>query len=137
MFDQPIPSNNQTPPKKILLVEDDNSIRRFIEIILQKANYAVISAEDGLAGLSLALNEQFDAVVTDAMMPNLSGFDLCRMLRQKSGYKNIPLIILSGFANETEPDHQADAYLLKGNDLKHSLTAKLGELFDCRELMIN
>jgi CheY-like chemotaxis protein len=135
MFDTILP-NNQAPPKKILLVEDDNSIRRFIEVILQKANYLVTPAEDGLSAMQLALADQFDAIVTDAMMPNLSGFDLCRILRQNSFYKDIPLIILSGFSDELAEQHQADAYLLKGNELKETLTQKLSELLG-REFVTN
>jgi CheY-like chemotaxis protein len=137
MFENIPSTNDQTPSKKILLVEDDNSIRRFIEIILQKEGYLVTSAEDGLAGMKLALESPFDAVVSDALMPNLSGFDLCRILRQNPNYKEIPFIILSGFNDTSEQQHQADAYLLKGNDLKENLTKKLAELLVKIEPVIN
>ena len=110
--------------KKVLLAEDDDSMRRFIEIILQKADYEVLTAEDGLAAMQIALETKLDAVVADAIMPHLSGYDLCRMLRGNAETKEVPLIILSGLANEDSDDLQnclADAFLMKDANLKHRL----------------
>ena len=91
---------NKSYKKKILLAEDDDSMRRFLEVILRKANYDVVSAEDGLVAMKAALEIEFDAVVADAVMPNMTGYDLCRMLRQNADKKQIPLIILSGLNQE-------------------------------------
>lgn len=116
--------------KKILLAEDDGSMRRFLEITLQKADYAVVSAEDGLAAMKFALADEFSAVVADAMMPNLSGYDLCRILRQNPETKKIPFVILSGFDQSNSPESQnclADAYLLKGANLKDELLNTLSK----------
>ena len=119
-----------SPKMKVLLAEDDSSIRRFIEVILQRAEYEVLPAEDGLEAMKLALSNEIDAVVADAMMPNLGGYDLCRMLRQNPKFKNIPFVILSGMEQEqfASAEVQADAYLMKGNNLKEHLTKKLSEL---------
>jgi CheY-like chemotaxis protein len=114
-------------PKNILLVEDDASMRRFIEVILKREGYQTISAADGLEGLQIALENTFDAVVADAIMPNMSGYDLCRMLRQNPQYQSKPFILLSGLENNGDAN-LADAYLLKGNNLKNDLTEKLSEL---------
>jgi len=116
---------------KILLAEDDASMRRFLEITLRRADYEVVSAEDGLAAMQISLSEKFDAVVADAVMPNLTGHDLCRMLRQNPDFANAPLIILSGLepeisANVAQPC--ADVYLMKGTNLKEELTASLARL---------
>lgn len=119
--------------KKILLAEDDNSMRRFVEVLLRRAGFDVISAEDGLTAMQLAFAEEFDAVVADAMMPNMSGYDLCRVLRQTPGKTRIPLIILSGLETDggkAENDSLADAYLLKGTDLKERLAETLSALLD-------
>lgn len=116
------------PPKKILLVEDDESMRRFIEVILKREGYETATAKDGLEGLKLALENKFEAVVADAIMPNMSGYDLCRMLRQNPQYKDKPLILLSGLDND-DGNHPADAYLLKGDKLKESLTGTLSGFF--------
>ncbi len=98
---------NKSYKKKILLAEDDDSMRRFLEVILRKANYDVVSAEDGLVAMKAALENEFDAVVADAVMPNMTGYDLCRMLRQNADKKQIPLIILSGLNQENSADNDA------------------------------
>jgi CheY-like chemotaxis protein len=119
--------------KKILLAEDDASMRRFVEIILQKENYTVVSAEDGLAAMQNMLSEEFDAVVADAMMPNLTGHDLCRMVRQTPATKKIPFVILSGLDQSNSDEAKeclADAYLLKGTNLKDELLETLSHFLD-------
>jgi len=116
---------------KILIAEDDAAMRRFLEITLERAGYEVVSAEDGLAAMKIALSEKFDAVVADAVMPNLTGHDLCRMLRQNPDFKNAALVILSGLEQEISANveqHCADAYLVKGANLKEELTANLSRL---------
>lgn len=122
--------------KKILLAEDDGSMRRYIEITLKKANYAVVSAEDGLIAMQNALVEQFDAVVADAMMPNMTGHDLCRMLRQTPQTKEIPFIILSGLEqNAVEEDRLADVYLIKGANLKDDLLNTLSKFLSGKAIV--
>jgi DNA-binding response OmpR family regulator len=124
----------QTPnKKKILLVEDDDAMRRFLEIVLQRAGYNVLTAEDGLAAMEVAFDASIAAVVSDAVMPHLSGHDLCRILRQKSEMKSVPIIILSGLEqkdSENTEDSLADAYLLKSSNISEELVNKLSELFD-------
>lgn len=114
--------------KKILLAEDDASMRRFIEIILKQADYEVFSAEDGLEAMQFSLENNFDAVVADAIMPNMSGYDLCRMLRTNSDEKKIPCIILSGLAENNSDNQLADTFLLKDTNLKKNLLATLENL---------
>lgn len=122
----------ESPQKTILIAEDDYSMRRFIEITLQQAGYNVLAAEDGLEGMKLALDNQIDAVVADAIMPNLTGYDLCRMLRNHPEKRTVPLIILSGLdpENPDKPaEHLADVFLTKGTDLKTDLLNGLNALF--------
>jgi CheY-like chemotaxis protein len=63
-------------------------------------------------------------------MPNLTGYDLCRILKQNPQYKNVPMVILSGLENNAENAEQciADAYLLKGENLKERLAETLSRL---------
>jgi DNA-binding response OmpR family regulator len=100
----------------VLIVEDDRSIRRYLEVILQRAGYCVVSAADGLEAMKAALTSSIDAVVTDAMMPHLSGYELCRFLRHHPKLARLPVVLLSGFeradaANET--NDRPDVYLAK------------------------
>ncbi|MEY9979466.1 response regulator transcription factor [Lysinibacillus sp. RC79] len=79
-------------PSRILIIEDDISIaelqRDYLEIHEIKAEIVT----DGFEGLNRALNEPFDLIVVDLMLPSMNGFEICRRIREK---KNIPLIIVS------------------------------------------
>jgi CheY-like chemotaxis protein len=101
----------------VLLVEDDGALRRYLEIVLQRAGYAVVSAADGLEAMKAALSPtRFDAVVTDAVMPHLGGHELCRFLRRHPKLSALPVVLLSG-ADQTaaprEASERADVYLSK------------------------
>lgn len=138
MFDNKVPPNNEESPpiKKILLAEDDASFRRFIQIILEKENYKVIAVQDGLEAMKATMENEFHAIVADAIMPNLTGFDLCRILRQNPQFQRIPFIILSGLEHKEET-HSADAYLLKENKIKVTLVETLSNLISFKKLHTN
>jgi len=100
---------------RVLLAEDDRALRRFLEIILERAGYKVIPAADGLEAMKLALSTPIDIVVTDAMMPNLSGHEFCRFLRNSQTLSHLPVILLSALERK-EPEQnleQVDAFLSK------------------------
>src|ERR671938_855140 len=100
----------------VLLVEDDRSIRRYLEVILQRAGYCVIIAADGLEAMKAALTSTIDAVVTDAIMPHLNGYELCRFLRHHPKFSRLPVVLLSGFerADATQDvNDRPDVYLAK------------------------
>lgn len=78
---------------RILVVEDDKKIARFVVHGLNQAGFAVDHATDGEDGLHLALHEYYDAAVIDIMLPKLDGLSLIEELRRKQ--MNIPVIILS------------------------------------------
>lgn len=99
----------------VLLAEDDRALRRFLEVVLERAGYQVIAASDGLEAMKAALSSPIDVVVTDAMMPNLSGHEFCRFLRSSPTLSHLPVILLSALERkETNGDaEQADAFLSK------------------------
>ena len=100
---------------RVLLAEDDRALRRFLEVVLERAGYEVIPASDGLEAMKLALTNEVDIVITDAMMPNLNGHELCRFLRNSQTLAHVPVILLSALEQkETDlsPEH-ADAFLAK------------------------
>jgi CheY-like chemotaxis protein len=103
------------PYRSVLLAEDDPALRRYLEIVLQRAGYEVLSATDGLEAMKLLIARSFDVVVTDAMMPNLSGYELCRFIRSSKHLSQLPIILLRALdpknaASETE---QVNAFLAK------------------------
>jgi DNA-binding response OmpR family regulator len=111
-----IAPNAQPRRRAVLLVEDDRSIRRYLEVILQRAGFDVTTAADGLEGMKAALSNSFDAVVTDAIMPHLNGYELCRFIRRHPKLSATPVVLLSGTdhdAHTSATDAQADVYLSK------------------------
>lgn len=114
----------------ILLVEDDRSIRRYLEVILSRAGFKVITAADGLEAMKVALASSIDAVVTDAVMPNLNGYELTRFLRRHPKLSSLPVILLSGLQpadSAPDADSRPDIYLAKPVR-PEELTGNLGRL---------
>jgi len=99
----------------VLLAEDDRALRRFLEVVLQRAGYKVMLAADGLEAMKVVLANAIDIVVTDAMMPNLSGHEFCRFLRNSPSLSHLPVIMLSALEPK-DPNVKADladAFLAK------------------------
>ena len=109
----------------VLLVEDDRSVRRYLEVTLQRSGYRVLTAEDGLEAMKVALSAAIDVVVTDAIMPNLSGQQLAAFLRKNPKLSSIPIVLLTGQENRAASatgDVTIDAFLykpVKADDLKN------------------
>jgi len=118
------------PKGCVRLVEDDRSARRDLEVTLQRAGYKVITAEDGLEAMKLALASPIDAVVTDAVMPHLSGQQLARFVRSNAKTAQVPIILLTGQENKAaaaSPDDLIDAFLYKPVKAEE-LTSRLASL---------
>src|SRR5919112_144428 len=101
---------------RILLAEDDAALRRYLEVVLSRAGYEVRTAADGLEAMKALLSAEVDALVTDALMPHLSGHELCRFLRRHPKLKSLPVVLLSGDEGArtgAADDARADAYLSK------------------------
>src|SRR5688572_9642317 len=110
-----VTSTSKAVRVRVLLAEDDRALRRFLEVVLQRAGYEVIPAVDGLEAMKIALSSNVDIVVTDAMMPNLSGHEFCRFLRNSQTLSHLPVILLSALERK-EPEQnleQVDAFLSK------------------------
>ncbi len=105
--------------KKILIAEDDASVRRFLEVVLCRAGYEVWAAENGAAAVQKAFEINFDLIILDAVMPNLSGSEAGRILRGHPNFTNVPIVILSGLDAETGFD--ASARLLKTPNMQEEL----------------
>lgn len=99
----------------ILVVEDDTSILRGLELNLQVEGYSVLTAGDGEDGLKKALDKRPDIILLDLMLPKLSGYDVCRQLR-KQGFK-MPIIMLTAKNQEIDKimglELGADDYVTK------------------------
>src|SRR6056297_167064 len=100
--------------KKILIVEDEKKIARFLELELKYEGYEVEIANDGREGLEKALKDNVDLIILDLMLPKLSGIEVCRRLRNKS---EIPIIMLTAKDDVSDKvlglDIGADDYMTK------------------------
>jgi DNA-binding response OmpR family regulator len=84
------------PKKKVLLVEDDESVRQLVRITLQMNDYEVVEAKDGLEGLLMLDMHKPDAVVLDLMMPDVGGERMLTQLRATEETKRTPVVIITG-----------------------------------------
>lgn len=102
---------------KILLVEDDKSLREIYSVRLLAEGYTLISSGDGEEALAAAIGEKPDLIVSDVMMPKISGFEMLDLLRSNDSTKNIPVIMLTALSSEQQRDRGsrlgADRYLIK------------------------
>lgn len=102
---------------KIMLVEDDKSLREIYSIRLVAEGYEVVSAGDGEEALAMAVKEQPNLIVSDVMMPKISGFDMLDILRSTPETKNIHVIMMTALSSEDQRQRGenlgADRYLVK------------------------
>ena len=82
--------------KTVLLVEDDEAVRRMVRITLEMNDYEVVEAKDGLEGLLLLDQTKPDAVVLDLMMPDVGGERMLAQLRSAPETKRTPVVIITG-----------------------------------------
>jgi two-component system response regulator MtrA len=78
--------------ERLLLIEDDASIREIVSIGLKAAGFRVVTAIDGQQGLATARSGAFDAVILDVMLPSVDGFEVCREIRK---FSRIPIVMLT------------------------------------------
>jgi DNA-binding response OmpR family regulator len=99
---------------KILLVEDDATLRHTLALNLRAEGYQLLEAEDGESGLASARAETPDLVVLDVMLPRLDGLTVCRLLRRES---SVPIMLLTARGAEADKiiglETGADDYIVK------------------------
>ena len=82
-------------PKKILVIDDSNTIRRSAEIFLKQGGYEVVLAEDGFDALSKVNDHAPDVIFCDILMPRLDGYQTCATIKRNPKFANTPVIMLS------------------------------------------
>ncbi|MFF5994726.1 response regulator transcription factor [Lysinibacillus sp. KU-BSD001] len=100
--------------KKILIVEDEKSIARFLELELQHEQFEVTVCHNGRNGLETALNGNYECILLDVMLPGLNGIEVCRRIRKES---DVPIILLTArdavLDRVAGLDAGADDYIVK------------------------
>ena len=109
--------------KRILIVDDDDEIRELLEFDIASSGYFVDTAKDGMEGLNKALNNTYDLILLDVMMPKMNGFEVCKNIRQAK--LSIPVLMLTAKGTiddkTTGFDCGADDYLVKPFDIQEVL----------------
>lgn len=102
---------------RILVVDDNADLRSYVSSVLQRHNYQISTARNGAEGFQLAQTLQPQLIVTDLMMPLVSGMEMIQMIRQDDQLKGIPIVLLTAKADEEtridSAEQGADAYLSK------------------------
>lgn len=116
--------------KKILIIEDDRNLLNELKEFLQNKGYEVLSVENFLKATEFVLDKSPDLVILDINLPGISGFDICRDIKEKS---NIPVLMLTsrvGIEDEIKGlEIGADEYLAKPVDTRR-LILRMEKLLD-------
>lgn len=120
---------------KVMIVEDDNSLREIYSIRLTAEGYEVVSAADGEEALAMAVREKPNLILSDVMMPKISGFDMLDILRQTPETRDIKVIMMTALSSEDQRARGeglgADKYLVKSQvgieDVINSIHEVLGD----------
>jgi two-component system OmpR family response regulator len=110
------------PDNKVLIVEDDSSLRETLKYNLRKDGYDVVTANDGEQAIEVARREKPDLLILDIMLPKMNGFEVCRILRQEM---IVPILMLTAKADETDKivglEIGADDYMTKPFSMRELL----------------
>lgn len=133
---QSVASDNEDNPL-VLVVEDNYDMRKFIQHILCK-EYNIITADDGADGLIKAKKYIPDIIISDVMMPEKDGFELCRLLKENVSTNHIPIILLTACSLDEQKsigfESGADAYIPKPFNA-HLLKIRVRKLIENRQIM--
>ena len=109
--------------RSLLIVDDDDEIRELLEFDLAQSGYKVDTARDGYEGLDKAVNNFYDLVLLDVMMPKMNGFDVCKNIRKTKPKLPVLLLTAKGTIDDKTQgfDCGADDYLVKPFDIQEVL----------------
>ena len=117
----------------ILIIEDDLRVAELLQRGLQEQGFTPTLAYDGISGKKLALQNDYDLVITDIILPKLDGIDLCKIIRQAK--PNMPIIMLTALGTTDDKiegfDAGADDYLVKPFEMRE-LMARIRALLNRR-----
>ncbi len=97
-----------TDARRVLIADDDPSIRHAVTLKLSKAGLAVTAASDGEEALKLALESEPELMIVDYAMPYMTGYDLCRELRKHERFDQTPVIVLTAMEQDIDTSLAAE-----------------------------
>lgn len=117
--------------KTILIIEDEDAIRRALSLAIKKAGCHVLEAEDGKKGLEIALEKKPDLILLDIIMPRLDGISLLRALRKDDWGKYAHVVVLTNFTEakriEENLDKMVDGFMVKTENDIHDVVKKISK----------
>ena len=112
---------------KVLVVDDDTSVRRLVCDVLQAYGYATVSANDGFSALRMMQSEHPDCVILDVMMPGLDGHAVLNRIRESEGGSDLPVVMLTASREEQDLvrtyDLGVNSYIVKPVDFAQFVEA--------------
>lgn len=112
--------------KKILIIDDDIDAVEMLQTVLENNGYAVATALNGKSGLSMARHDKPDLIVLDVMMPDVSGYEVCGLIKTDPDTVNIPVIMLTGRDTGDDVDmalkKRADWFVVKPYDITYLMS---------------
>ncbi len=132
---QIVESDEAQDKKVILIVEDNDDLRSYLVSSLE-SSYEILSASDGQEGLTLSLQEAPDLIVSDIVMPNMDGYELCSKVKTIAEISHIPVILLTARADDESKykglDTGADDYITKPFEIEY-LSLRIKNILKTRE----
>ena len=120
---------------RILVVDNDRAVLQNLEAVLQNAGHQCVCSTSGLQALEIVREQNIDLMVLDVMLPQLSGFEICRRIHSDTSLYTMPVLILSAMSDEEEVAHGlaqgADAFLAKpfqAEEVLHQVEALLARV---------
>jgi twitching motility two-component system response regulator PilG len=80
----------------VLVVDDSPTVRKIVQLTLQRERIHVVTAGDGLSALAAVADEQPDLILLDIMLPRMDGYNICQVVRRNMAFRDMPIIMLSG-----------------------------------------
>ena len=112
--------------KTILIVDDATGVRRLVRMVLERAGYAVVEAEDVIAALAMLDQQSIAMAICDMHMPHMNGLDFVRAARIRRAYQFLPVLLLTGESQAAQMDEVKAAGIRACMSKPFSPTALLG-----------
>ena len=118
--------------KKVLVIDDDPSVLRFLSLALEENGYQPVCAEDGMTGFDKVKEDKPDCIILDVMMPKRTGFVLFKQLRKSDEFKDIPVMMVTAVAESLKEQDQKKEGTFDSpyDELRDSLRAGIQKMRD-------
>ncbi|HEX6631365.1 MAG TPA: ATP-binding protein [Gemmatimonadaceae bacterium] len=131
------PAYHADEPRRVLIVEDSATQAAALAALLEEHGYATVTARDGEEALARVADTPVDLVLSDVVMPGLSGYDVCRRIKTELGRRDLPVVLLTGLSDPMDIirglESGADNYITKPYERAH-LLSRVRQVLDNRDV---